>query len=326
MVYMPINGDALLKQLQPCLVDIRGRITPQADMSKVTWFRTGGPAEIFFQPSDEADLALFLKQLPKDIPVTMVGIGSNLLVRDGGISGVVIRLSAKGFGGVDIVSNCQILAGAAVSDKRLASAALEAEIDGFHFFHGIPGGLGGALKMNGGANGVETANRVVEVYALDRLGQRHILSLDDMHYSYRHSDTPDGLIFVGALLEGKQGNAATIKAAMDEVAHHRETVQPVREKTGGSTFQNPHGTSAWKVIDDAGCRGLTMGGAQMSEMHCNFMINTGIATAYDLEMLGETVRQRVFEHSGIDLHWEIQRIGQFEVDKIVQPYKTHDKI
>ena len=315
-----IDGEALLKRLQPSLEGIRGRIHPNVDMSKVTWFRAGGLAEVFYQPADEADLAVFLKKLPRDIPITIVGIGSNLLIRDGGIAGVTIRLSAKGFGETQQVSQTRIFAGAATTDKRLASVALEAGISGFHFYCGIPGGLGGALKMNGGANGGETAQHVVEVYALDREGKRHILNRSDMHYSYRQSKVDDDLIFVGALLEGQKGNKEDIKKAMDEAIRHREEVQPIREKTGGSTFRNPEGTSAWKVIDEAGCRGLTIGGAEMSTMHCNFMINKGNATAYDLELLGETVRKRVFEKTGIVLHWEIKRIGQFLTDKIVEPF------
>ncbi|GAA5094686.1 UDP-N-acetylmuramate dehydrogenase [Bartonella acomydis] len=323
--FQPIDGEALLAQLQPLLCGVKGKLTPNMDMRKVTWFRTGGLAELFYQPADEADLTLFLKNLPEFVPLTIVGIGSNLLVRDGGVPGVVIRLSPRGFGQVQQVSTKRFLVGAATADKHLASAALEAEIAGFHFYYGIPGGLGGALKMNAGANGIDTAARVVEVYALDRQGQRHVLSLKDMRYSYRHCDIPEDLIFTAALLEGERGKQDDIRAAMDEVALHREIVQPIREKTGGSTFRNPEKTSAWRVIDEAGCRGLRIGGAQMSEMHCNFMINTGQATGYDLEVLGETVRARVFAHSAHLLQWEIQRIGQFEQGRIVSSFDPfHD--
>lgn len=315
--FQNIDGEALLAQLQPLLGNVRGKLTPNVEMRKVTWFRTGGLAELFYQPVDEEDLALFLQNLPECVPVTIVGIGSNLLVRDGGVPGVVIRLSPKNFGQVQQVSPKGFLVGAGTADKHLAAAALKAEIAGFHFYHGIPGGLGGALKMNAGANGVETAARVVKVYALDRKGQRHILNLKDMHYSYRHCDIPKDFIFTAALLEGEPGHKDAIRAAMDEVALHRETVQPIREKTGGSTFKNPENTSAWRVIDEAGCRGLRIGGAQMSEMHCNFMINTGQATGYDLEALGETVRARVFAHSAHLLQWEIERIGQFEQGRSV---------
>ncbi|EJF89063.1 UDP-N-acetylmuramate dehydrogenase [Bartonella tamiae] len=317
-----INGNALLNRLGDIVASLRGKLTPHVDMSKVTWFRTGGVAELLYQPADEADLVLFLRALPKDVPITLVGIGSNLLVRDGGICGVTIRLSAKGFGQIEQISTTQLRAGAATPDKRLSNSALEAEIAGFHFYQGIPGGLGGALKMNAGANGVETADRVVEVYALDREGNHHTLSLEDMQYSYRHSQLPHDYILIGALLEGEKGEKESIRQAMADVVHHREEVQPIREKTGGSTFRNPEGTSAWKVIDDAGCRGLRIGGAEISKMHCNFMINNGDATAYDLELLGETVRERVYVKSGILLHWEIQRIGDFANGKIVKPFSS----
>ncbi|WP_297322389.1 UDP-N-acetylmuramate dehydrogenase [uncultured Bartonella sp.] len=317
-----IDGEALLKRLQPVLKNPRGRLSTNVDMSKVTWFRAGGLAELFYQPVDETDLAEFLKNLPKDVPVTVVGIGSNLLIRDGGIAGVTIRLSAKGFGETQQVSQTQIFAGAATTDKRLASVAFEAGISGFDFYCGIPGGLGGALKMNAGANGGETARHVVEVYALDRSGKRHILNLADMNYSYRQSNVDKDLIFVGALLQGQKGQKEEIREKMEAALRHREEVQPIREKTGGSTFRNPEGTSAWKLIDEAGCRGLTIGGAQMSMMHCNFMINTGNATAYDLELLGETVRQQVFEKTGVVLDWEIKRIGQFMEGKEIVPFKA----
>ncbi|RVD36470.1 UDP-N-acetylmuramate dehydrogenase, partial [Mesorhizobium sp. M4B.F.Ca.ET.019.03.1.1] len=220
----------------------------------------------------------------------------------------------------EVVSPTTIRAGAATPDKRLAAVAYEAGIGGFHFYHGIPGAVGGALRMNAGANGVETRERVVEVRALDRKGNLHTLSNADMGYAYRHSAAPSGLIFTSALFEGHPEDQATIKAAMDAVQSHRETVQPIREKTGGSTFKNPEGTSAWKEIDKAGCRGLMIGGAQMSPMHCNFMINTGTATGYDLEYLGETVRARVLENSGVRLHWEIKRLGDFRPGHAVQEF------
>jgi UDP-N-acetylmuramate dehydrogenase len=317
-----IRGEALLARLADRLQGIRGRITANAEMEKITWFRAGGPAEALYQPADEEDLAAFLKAMPtdEDIPLTVVGIGSNLLVREGGIPGFVIRLSAKGFGEAEVVSPTKIRAGAATPDKRVAALAHEAGIGGFHFYHGIPGGIGGALRMNAGANGVETVERVVEVRALDRKGNVHTLSNAEMGYAYRHSSAPADFIFTSAVFEGFAEDKATIKAAMDAVQHHRETVQPIREKTGGSTFKNPDGTSAWKEIDKAGCRGLMIGGAQMSPMHCNFMINTGNATGYDLEYLGETVRARVLEHSGIRLQWEIKRIGQFKPGHEVQEF------
>jgi UDP-N-acetylmuramate dehydrogenase len=315
-----IKGEALLASLGDRLAGIRGRITPNAEMDKITWFRAGGPAEALYQPADEEDLAAFLKAVPEDVPITIVGIGSNLLVREGGIPGFVIRLSAKGFGEGELVSPTRIRAGAATPDKRVAALAYEAGIGGFHFYHGIPGGIGGALRMNAGANGVETRERVVEVRALDRKGNVHTLTNAEMGYAYRHSSAPAGLIFVSAVFEGFPEDKDKIKADMDAVQHHRETVQPIREKTGGSTFKNPEGTSAWKEIDKAGCRGLMIGGAQMSPMHCNFMINTGNATGYDLEYLGETVRARVLENSGIRLQWEIKRIGQFRSGHEVQEF------
>lgn len=308
----------LLDRLGDRLSGLRGRLKPDAEMSKLTWFQVGGPADLLFQPADEEDLAFFLERLPEEIPVLVVGVGSNLLVRDGGIEGVVIRLSAKGFGHVERRSDSRLYAGAALPDKRLAAAALEAGIGGFHFYHGIPGAVGGALRMNAGANGVETVERVVEVHALDRQGRRHVLTNADMGYAYRHSRAPADLIFTGAVFEGYPAEREEIGARMDEVQTHRETVQPIREKTGGSTFKNPAGSSAWKEIDKAGCRGLTIGGAQMSGMHCNFMINTGEATGFDLETLGETVRRRVRENSGILLEWEIKRLGHFAPGRAVE--------
>ncbi|WP_031202641.1 UDP-N-acetylmuramate dehydrogenase [Mesorhizobium sp. LSJC269B00] len=315
-----MRGQDLLDKLGDRLAGLRGRITPNAEMDKITWFRAGGLADALFQPADEEDLAAFLRAVPEDIPLTIVGIGSNLLVRDGGIPGFVIRLSAKGFGEAEVVSPTIIKAGAATPDKRVAAVAYEAGIGGFHFYHGIPGAIGGALRMNAGANGVETRERVVEVRALDRKGNLHTLSNEEMGYAYRHSAAPAGLIFTSAIFEGVLEDQAAIKAAMDAVQTHRETVQPIREKTGGSTFKNPEGTSAWKEIDKAGCRGLMIGGAQMSPMHCNFMINTGTATGYDLEYLGETVRARVLENSGIRLQWEIKRLGNFRPGHAVQEF------
>lgn len=315
-----VDGDKLLTSLGDRLSAVRGRLTPNADMSKITWFRTGGPAELMFQPADAEDLSQFLAALPEEVPVLPVGIGSNLLVRDGGIPGVVIRLSAKGFGQAEQVSDTRLVAGAVCPDKRLAALALEAGLGGFHFYHGIPGAIGGALRMNAGANGVETRERVVEVHAIDRKGESHVLTNADMGYGYRHSSAPGGLIFTHAVFEGVPQDKQEIRAAMDAVQHHRETVQPIREKTGGSTFKNPEGTSAWKEIDKAGCRGLTVGGAQMSPMHCNFMINTGSASGYELENLGETVRARVLETSGVRLEWEIKRLGLFDPDQVVQEF------
>ncbi len=315
-----MNGEALMAKLGSRLDGLRGRMTPNAEMDKVTWFRAGGLAEVFYQPADEEDLAQFLAAVPEEIPVMPVGIGSNLLVRDGGIAGFVVRLSAKGFGEAVQVSDTTIRAGAATPDKRVAALALAMGLGGFHFYHGIPGGIGGALRMNAGANGVETRERVVEVRGIDRKGNLHVISNADMGYAYRHSSAPKDLIFTSALFEGVPMDKDEIRAKMDEVQNHRETVQPIKEKTGGSTFKNPDGHSAWKLIDQAGCRALMIGGAQMSPMHCNFMINTGTAHGYDLEYLGETVRQRVMENSGIRLEWEIKRIGAFKPGKEVQEF------
>jgi UDP-N-acetylmuramate dehydrogenase len=315
-----VDGGKLLSKLGGRLAHIRGRIVPDAEMDKITWFRAGGLAEILFQPADEDDLADFMRALPMDVPVMPVGIGSNLLVRDGGIPGVVIRLSAKGFGEAEQVSETRIKAGAAIPDKRVAALALEGGIGGFHFYHGIPGGIGGALRMNAGANGVETRERVVEVRAIDRKGDLHVMTNAQMGYAYRHSGAAKDLIFTGAVFEGYPAEKEEIRAKMDEVQNHRETVQPIKEKTGGSTFKNPPGHSAWKLIDEAGCRGLMVGGAQMSPMHCNFMINTGAAHGYDLEYLGETVRARVLEKSGVRLEWEIKRLGLFRPGQEVQEF------
>lgn len=314
------RGSDLLARIGDVASTVRGRLMPDASLDAITWFRVGGTADLLFQPADEEDLSLFLKALPLEIPVTIFGVGSNLLVRDAGVRGVVIRLSAKGFGDAVSMGDSRIRAGTATPDKRVAAVALEAGIGGFHFYHGIPGAIGGALRMNAGANGVETRERVVSVRALDRNGEVHVLSNADMGYAYRHSSAPKGLVFVSAEFEGFAEEREAIRLAMDAVQTHRETVQPIREKTGGSTFKNPEGTSAWKEIDKAGCRGLMIGGAQVSPMHCNFLINTGAATAHDLELLGETVRARVLESSGIRLEWEIKRIGHFRPGHEVQEF------
>lgn len=310
----------LLERYPDLVEGIRGRLTANQPLSSVTWFRTGGPAQLMFQPADADDLAAFLKKLPKDIPVLPVGLGSNLLVRDGGLEGVVIRLSAKGFGAVEDIGGNRLRAGAAVPDKRLAEAAAKAGLGGFAFYTGIPGGLGGALRMNAGAHGTETRERMVELTAIDRDGNRHLIANAQMGYAYRHSDASKDLIFTSAVFEGVPQDEATIRQEMADVVAHREKAQPIREKTGGSTFKNPPGTSAWKEVDAAGCRGLTVGGAQMSEMHCNFMINTGSATGHDLELLGETVRARVLKHSGIRLEWEIKRLGAFGPEGAIEPF------
>jgi UDP-N-acetylmuramate dehydrogenase len=283
-------------------------------MADLTWFRVGGPAEILFTPADEADLAEFLRNTPTDIPVTVVGVGSNLLVREGGIDGVVIRLG-RGFGAIAMEDGGRIRAGAAVPDVKVAKAALEAGLAGLSFLRGIPGTVGGVLRMNGGAYGRETRDVLVEARALDREGRVHVLSNADMGYTYRHCGAPEEFIFTEALFQGEAGDPATIAADMKAITEARESTQPVRSRTGGSTFKNPDGAKAWQLIEAAGCRGLEIGGAKVSQLHCNFLINEGTATAGDLETLGETVRARVRETSGIELEWEIRRIGRTAAPK-----------
>lgn len=295
----------LLRRLAP---DLRGRLAANEPLAPLTWFRVGGPAQILFTPEDEADLAYALSRFPADLPVMPVGVGSNLIVRDGGVAGVVVRLRPRGFGEVT-VAGTRITAGAVAPDKRVAEAAAAAGLGGLEFYHGIPGTIGGALTMNAGANGGETKDVLVEARAVSRDGAVLTFSNAAMNFAYRKSDVGRPVIFTGAVFEGVRTDPATIRERMDAVQHHRETVQPIREKTGGSTFKNPPGHSAWKLIDAAGCRGLRLGGAQVSEMHCNFLINTGTATAADIEALGEEVRRRVKETGGIELHWEIKRVG-----------------
>jgi UDP-N-acetylmuramate dehydrogenase len=307
----------------PARIQARGRLTPNAPLAPFTWFRVGGPAELLFQPADSDDLAAFLTQLDAAVPVTVIGVGSNLLVRDGGIPGVTVRLSAKGFGQIGREGETRIRAGTALPDKRLAAFALEQGLGGFAFFHGIPGTLGGALRMNAGANGMETRERLVEARGVGRRGERIRLTNAEMGFTYRHSAAPEDIVFTEALFEGPPTERSAIQLEMDAVQHHRETVQPIREKTGGSTFTNPPGHSAWKLVDAAGCRGLRVGSAQVSGMHCNFLINTGNATAYDLELLGETVRARVLETSGMRLEWEIRRVGEFAEGPTVEPFLGH---
>jgi len=290
------------------LPEVRGRLLPGAALNEITWFRVGGPAEVLFTPADEDDLVQFLKGLDPEIPVLPIGVGSNLLVRDGGVPGVVIRLG-RGFGGVAVEAGDRLRAGAAVPDVKVARAALDAGIAGLTFLRGIPGTIGGALRMNGGAYGRETKDVLIEARAVDRQGQVRTLSLDDMQYSYRHCGAPDDLIFVEALMQGEPGNPEIISADMKAITEAREATQPVRSRTGGSTFKNPDGAKAWELIDKAGMRGFAVGPAHVSEKHCNFLINEGGATAEDLETLGETVRAKVLESSGISLQWEIKRVG-----------------
>jgi UDP-N-acetylmuramate dehydrogenase len=293
-----------IKQNAPKL---RGRLLANQSLAELTWFRVGGPAQVLFMPEDEADLSYFLSTLSREIPVIVVGLGSNLIVRDSGVEGVVIRLG-RGFNEV-AVEGLRVRAGAAVPDVKVARAAQEAGIAGLSFMRGIPGGVGGALRMNGGAYGRETKDALIEARAVDRQGGIHVLSNADMHYNYRHCGAPEDYIFTQALFEGERGDPVVIAAEMDKITESREATQPIRSRTGGSTFKNPPGQKAWQLIDAAGCRGLKVGGAQVSEMHCNFLINQGDATAADIETLGETVRRRVKENSGVELEWEIKRIG-----------------
>jgi UDP-N-acetylmuramate dehydrogenase len=295
---------AVVKQTMP---DLRGRLLTNQSLAELTWFRVGGPAQLLFMPEDETDLAYFLSRLPAEIEVTVIGLGSNLIVRDGGVPGVVIRLG-RGFGEVAI-EDLQLRTGAAVPDIKIARAAQKAGISGLSFLRGIPGGIGGALRMNGGAYGRETKDTLVAARAVDRQGRIHVLSNADMHFAYRHSGAPDDFIFTQALVAGERGDPAVIAAEMAKITESREATQPVKSRTGGSTFKNPPGHKAWQLIDAAGCRGLRLGDAQVSELHCNFLINLGNASATDIETLGETVRQRVKDNAGVDLEWEIKRIG-----------------
>jgi UDP-N-acetylmuramate dehydrogenase len=315
MMAAPKFPDDLFPRLPATL----GRIETNADLSKSTWFRVGGPAEVMFWPADLNDLMNFLQNKPDDVPITIIGIGSNLMVRDGGVPGVVIRFSEV-FTKIS-VEGLEITAGGGVSNLRLANAARECGIAGFEFLCGIPGAVGGAVRMNAGAYGSETKDIVQRVRALDVKGNLIELSVAEMKYSYRHSEAPADLIFIDASFKGEPGNTREIADRMKEIRAERALTQPVKTPTGGSTFTNPPGAKAWELIDQAGCRGLMRGGAIVSEKHCNFLINTGSATAADLEGLGEEVRRRVFESSGIQLEWEIRRIGVPEnpqVDEVPQ--------
>lgn len=314
-----MNGDAIIARLGD-ISGLRGRLEPGRALADLVWFRAGGPAELLYQPADEADLAEFLPMVPDDVPVTVVGLGSNLLIREGGVPGVVVRLTARGFGEVEEIGDNRLRVGAAVPDKRLAAAAWRAGLSGFAFYHGIPGGIGGALRMNAGAHGTETRQRVVEVRAVRRSGEIVTLSNADMGYAYRHSAAPADLVFTGVVMEGIPEDPDAIRRDMDAVQDHRERAQPVRSRTGGSTFKNPDGHSAWKLVDAAGCRGLRIGDAQVSELHCNFLLNVGEATARDIELLGETVRRRVLDSSGLRLEWEIKRFGEFLPGREVEPF------
>lgn len=307
-------SQAVHVEVAAMLPALRGRLVAGARLAEVTWFRVGGPADVLFTPADEADLAYALANLPRSVPVFVMGLGSNLLVRDAGVAGVVIRLG-RGFSDIAIEDGHHLRVGAALPDVKVARAAADAGIAGLAFYRGIPGGIGGALRMNAGAHGRETKDVLVGARAVDRDGRLHELSLADMGFTYRHCSLPDDWIFTQALFQGAPGETGAILAEMDEVAAYREKHQPIKERTGGSTFRNPPGHSAWKLIDAAGCRGLRIGGAKVSEMHCNFLINDAGATGEDIERLGETVRARVANATGVRLDWEIIRVGQPHVGR-----------
>jgi UDP-N-acetylmuramate dehydrogenase len=314
----------LIPEFQPWIAQVRGRLIPNQPLSDVTWFRVGGPAQLFFTPADEEDLAFFLKHLPADIRMTVIGLGSNLLIRDGGIDGVVIKLSGKAFGQVEVLPEHKIRVGTSLPDVKVATAAAEAGIDGLTFYRGIPGGIGGALYMNAGCYGTETRDRMVELRAVTREGEIVTLTNADMGYLYRKSNGPRGAVFTSAVYQGFAGDREEILNRMREITEKRESSQPTKAKTGGSTFKNPEGHSSWKLIDAAGCRGLMVGGAQMSELHANFLLNIDNASAHDIETLGETVRNRVRAHSGIELKWEIRRMGHFVPGQEVHEFLDGD--
>ena len=293
------------------LPPVRGRIALDAPLGPYTWLRVGGPAEVLFIPADEADLQDFLLALDPSVPVTALGVGSNLLVRDGGVDGVVVRLG-KAFADLRLMDQNRIYAGAAALDAQASRFAAEAGLSGLEFYTGVPGSIGGALVMNAGCYGDDTQGVLVEAYAVTHQGERAIFSVEDMGYSYRHSTTAEEheVIFTGGLFQGAKADPDDIFARMAEITARREAAQPIRERTGGSTFKNPAGHSAWNLIDEAGWRGKPMGGARFSELHANFLINDGQATAADLEGLGEAVRHDVAEKFGVHLKWEIKRIGR----------------
>ena len=290
---------------------VRGKLLRDEPLGPFTWFRVGGAAEALFLPADHEDLRDFLKALPASVPVTVLGVGSNVIIRDGGVEGVVIRLAGRAFGSVEADADTQrITAGSAALDANVARAAAKAGIAGLEFYAGIPGSVGGALTMNAGCYGSETKDVLISAWGYDRSGTRRELALADFGYTYRHSAAPADIIWVEATYQGRADDPEAVQARIAEITAKRETTQPIREKTGGSTFKNPPGHSSWKLVDEAGWRGKPYGGAMFSTLHSNFMINTGEATAADLEGLGEAVRADVKAKTGIDLHWEIKRIGR----------------
>ncbi|GJM01079.1 MAG: UDP-N-acetylenolpyruvoylglucosamine reductase [Methyloligella sp.] len=301
-----------LESFQEAMPELRGRLKANSLMSEITWFRVGGPAQLLFTPADEADLAYFMKNKPVDLPITIIGLGSNLLVRDGGIPGIVVRLG-RGFNAIEALDDNRIKVGTAVPDMKLARAAAEHGVAGLSFYRGIPGSIGGALRMNAGAHGGETRDYLQEARAVDYEGNIHTFTAEEMGHTYRNCALPNHFIFTEAVFKGQPGSREEIEKANAEVVAYREEKQPVKDRTGGSTFKNPPGHSSWKLIDEAGLRGFKVGGAKVSEKHCNFLINEGDATGTDIETLGETVRKRVFEKSGVKLDWEIKRLGVADV-------------
>ena len=293
----------------------RGDLTADAPLAKLIWFKTGGPAELLFEPEDADDLAAFLAALPADVPVMGLGLGSNMIVRDGGVLGVVVRLG-KPFFDTEVLDETTVRFGGGTPGVLASSTARDAGIAGMEFLKSIPGTVGGFVRMNGGAYGREVKDILTECDVILRDGTRKTFALSDMGYTYRHSDLPDGAIVVSATMKGEPGDPDAIQAEMDRISEAREASQPLRTKTGGSTFKNPDGTSAWKLVDEAGCRGLIVGDAQVSEKHTNFLINRGEASAADIEMLGEEVRRRVKDKSGVTLEWEIRRVGKFGATKV----------
>ena len=289
------------------LPKLRGRVQTNVALGPLTWFRVGGPAELLVRPADADDLADLLRALPSDVPVHVIGACSNLIIRDGGLPGLVIRL-ARGFGATDVESD-GVIAGAAALDVNVAEHAAAARLTGLEFLSGIPGSIGGAVVMNGGAYGGDIASCLDWADVVTRSGEQRRLAAADLAFAYRHSRLPQGAVVVRVRLRARRGAETTIAARMAEIRAAREASQPIRSRTGGSTFRNPPDMKAWELIDAAGCRGLTRGGAQVSEKHCNFLINTGDATAADLEGLGEEVRRRVFAATGVTLEWEIHRVG-----------------
>ena len=288
---------------------VAGKLTANAPLAPLVWFKSGGTAEWLFEPKDVADLQGFLRDLDPAVPVMALGLGSNLIVRDGGVAGVVVRLG-KAFAKVNLSETLTLSCGAGASGILVSSTARDNGIAGLEFLRSIPGTVGGFVRMNGGAYGGEVKDILVDCDVVLRDGSLHTLAAADLHYTYRHSDLPGGAIVVGARFKGRAGNPESIQAEMDRISASREASQPLRSKTGGSTFKNPDGYRAWELVDAAGCRGLTVGGAQVSEKHCNFLLNLGDATSADIEALGEDVRRRVKDKSGVELEWEIQRVGK----------------